>query len=104
MSLRYWARHGAISNRSPDERSVARSRAAQRGQTLVLFTIFFTVILGAAALVIDQGLLRKANMDLQNALDAGALAGVAFVDTDVDLPTGQPILNQTMDVVPPPNR
>ena len=51
--------------------------AGQEGQALVLFTLFFTVILGMAALVLDQGLLRKTNLDLHNALDSGALAGVA---------------------------
>ncbi|MGD8684522.1 MAG: VWA domain-containing protein, partial [Chloroflexota bacterium] len=82
VNLLYWARQGAISNRPPDEREATRIGAAHRGQALVVFAIFFTVILGAAALVLDQALLRKANMDLQNAVDSGALAGVAFVDTD----------------------
>jgi hypothetical protein len=49
---------------------------------LVLFSIFLTVIMGMAALVLDQGLLRKANMDLYNALDAGALAGVSLLKDD----------------------
>ena len=82
MNLLYWARQGTISNRTPDgERSgaLAWHRAARRWS---LFAIFFTVILGAAALVLDQGLLRKANMDLYNALDAGALAGVPLVKDD----------------------
>ena len=82
MNLLYWARRGTISNRTPDDARTARARMAQGGQTLVIFAIFFTVILGAAALVLDQGLLRKANMDLYNALDAGALAGVPMVKDD----------------------
>ena len=85
MNILYWARQGVISNQPPDERVATRTRAAHRGQTLVLFSIFFTVILGAAALVLDQALLRKANMDVQNAVDSGALAGVAFVDTNAVL-------------------
>ena len=56
--------------------------SAQGGQALVIFAIFLTVIMGAAALVLDQGLLRKANFDLYNALDAGALAGVSMLKDD----------------------
>ena len=82
MNFRYWARRGTISNRTPDTGDTSRARATQGGQTLVLFAIFFTVILGAAALVLAQGLLRKANYDLYNALDAGALAGVALLKDD----------------------
>ncbi len=82
MNLLYWARRGSISRRQPDDATWARVRAGQSGQTLVLFAIFFTVILGVAALVLDQGMLRKANMDLANALDSGALAGVALLKDD----------------------
>ena len=82
MNLLYWARQGRISLQTPDDTASARVRATQSGQTLVLFAIFFTVILGAAALVLDQGMLRKANMDLANSLDSGALAGVPFLPDD----------------------
>jgi hypothetical protein len=58
------------------------SRAGQEGQALVLFSLFFTVILGMAALVLDQGMLRKTNLDLHNALDSGALAGVGLLKDD----------------------
>jgi len=82
MNLLYWARQGSISLRSPDAKASARVRSGQQGQALVLFALFFTVLLGISALVLDQGLLRKANMDLQNGLDAGALAGVALLKDD----------------------
>lgn len=77
-----WARHGSLTTRpySPEAASLARS--GQQGQTLVLFALFFTVILGMAALVLDQGLLRKTNLDLHNALDSGALAGVSLLKDD----------------------
>ena len=78
MNLRYWARRGTLSNRPPGQGS-EQARRRQGGQALVLFAIFLTVIMGAAALVLDQGLLRKANHDLVNALDAGALAGVGLL-------------------------
>lgn len=81
MNLRYWALRGTLSNRPPDE-GREHSRRRQGGQALVLFAIFLTVIMGAAALVLDQGLLRKANFDLYNALDAGALAGVGMLKDD----------------------
>ena len=83
MNFHYWARRGTISNRPPDEGS-QRVRSRQGGQALVIFAIFLTVIMGAAALVLDQGLLRKANFDLYNALDAGALAGVGLLKDDPD--------------------
>lgn len=82
MHLRHWARQGTLSYRPADESSSAHARAAQSGSALVLFSIFLTVLLGAVALVLDQGLLRKANMDLYNALDAGALAGVSLLKDD----------------------
>lgn len=79
MNFRYWARQGIISNRPPDDDRAGRARRGQGGQALVLFAVFITVIFGTAALVLDQGLLRKASYDLTNALDAGALAGVPMV-------------------------
>ena len=82
MNLLYWARRGTVSLREAEVDTAASVRSGQAGQALVLFAIFFTVILGVVALVLDQGLLRKANMDLQNALDAGALAGVPMVLDD----------------------
>jgi hypothetical protein len=80
--LLYWARRGSLSVRTPGIEATSRSRVRQQGQALVLFSIFLTVIMGMAALVLDQGLLRKANTDLYNALDAGALAGVSLLKDD----------------------
>ena len=80
--LLYWARRGSLSVRTPGAEAASHGRRRQQGQALVLFSIFLTVIMGMAALVLDQGLLRKANMDLYNALDAGALAGVSLLKED----------------------
>jgi len=77
-----WARHGSLTTRPYSSQLVTESHREQGGQTLVLFTIFFTVILGMAALVLDIGLLRKSNLDLHNALDSGALAGVSLLKED----------------------
>ncbi len=52
-------------------------RERERGQILVLFVFALVVIMGFAALVIDVGVLRNANQNLWNALDAGALAGAS---------------------------
>lgn len=81
-ALRSWAAHGSISTRSFEASAAAGARQRQSGQTLVLFSLFLTVILGMAALVLDQGLLRKSNLDLHNALDSGALAGVGLLRDD----------------------
>lgn len=77
-----WARHGALTTRAYSSQAATLAHRRQEGQTLVLFTIFFTVILGMAALVLDIGLLRKTNLDLHNALDSGALAGIAMLPND----------------------
>jgi hypothetical protein len=81
-SVRHWAANGSLSTRPFEPAAAQAQRASQSGQTLVLFSIFLTVILGMAALVLDQGLLRKSNLDLHNALDSGALAGVGLLRDD----------------------
>lgn len=50
---------------------------SQRGQTLVLLTLFMFVLLGMCALVIDMGSWYQQKRSLQNGTDAGALAGAA---------------------------
>jgi Flp pilus assembly protein TadG len=55
----------------------------EQGQIIVLFVLAVVVIMGFAALVIDVGVLRNANQNLWNALDAGALAGASQLATDV---------------------
>ena len=57
-------------------------REGERGQILVLFTLVLVILMGLAALVIDVGVLRKANQDLWNSLDAGALAGAPELPGD----------------------
>ncbi|MGH2408295.1 MAG: VWA domain-containing protein [Candidatus Limnocylindrales bacterium] len=59
----------------------ARKRR-ERGQILVLFVLVLVAVMGAAALVIDVGILRTTNARLQNAFDAGALAGSALLPDD----------------------
>ena len=60
-----WVLPFRTSRRSPDE---------EHGQILVIFALMIVVLLGAAAIVVDLGLLRTDRARLQNALDSGALA------------------------------
>ena len=54
-------------------------RDGEHGQILILFALMMVVVLGASALVIDVGLLRSDKIRLQNALDAGAMAGAHYL-------------------------
>ena len=49
----------------------------QQGQMIVIFALTLVVILGMAAIVVDVGVLRRANQELWSATDAGALAGAS---------------------------
>jgi hypothetical protein len=49
---------------------------------LILFTIVLVLLMGLMAVVIDLGVLRKANQSLWNAYDAGALAGASQLPAD----------------------
>jgi hypothetical protein len=63
-------------------RPAAKQGGDEQGQVIVLFAIFLTVLLAFAALVVDLGVLRNANQNLWNSLDAGALAGVSQLPGD----------------------
>jgi len=58
--------------------------AAQRGQALIVAAMFMTVLLGFASLVIDFGQLALDRRKIQNAVDAGALAGVQVLPKKPD--------------------
>jgi hypothetical protein len=51
----------------------------QQGATAILIAVAFTVLLGFLALAIDMGYLWVAQNELQNAADAGSLAGARFL-------------------------
>lgn len=59
-----------------------RERKREGGQILVLFVLAIVAIMGFTALAIDVGVLRNANQNLWNALDAGALAGAQELPAD----------------------
>ncbi len=58
-------------------RLMRRRTDGQRGQMIVIFALMLCVLMGFAALVLDVGVLRRANQELWSALDAGALAGAS---------------------------
>ncbi len=58
-------------------RLMRRRADGQRGQMIVIFALMLCVLMGFAALVLDVGVLRRANQELWSALDAGALAGAS---------------------------
>lgn len=53
----------------------AERNAAEKGQTLVIVALVLTVLMLMAGLAIDVGTAYNTRRDLQNAADAGALAG-----------------------------
>ena len=57
----------------------ARSAMNQRGATAILVALLLVVLVGFTALAIDVGHLVVARNELQNAADAGALAGARFL-------------------------
>ena len=57
-------------------------RKEEDGQSLVMVALLFVVLLGFSALVIDVGTLYVTKAQLQNAADAGALAGAAVPVSD----------------------
>ena len=65
------------------ERKTVISRA-QRGQTLIVFVLFFGLLAGFTAMAIDIGLFFEDRRHLQNSVDAAALAGVAELPTNTD--------------------
>jgi Flp pilus assembly protein TadG len=62
----------------PDARTPAASHG-QRGQALVLFALALTVLVAAAGLVVDGGLVFVNRRDAQNAADLGAMAGTSVI-------------------------
>lgn len=54
----------------------------ERGSALLLLALSFTVILGSAALVMDVGMMLNNKIQVANAADAAALAGVQALPAD----------------------
>lgn len=60
-------------------RSTRRMRRASRGQTLLIFALSFTVLIGFMGLAIDTVRLYDTYARMQRAAEAGALAGVIYM-------------------------
>src|SRR6266508_5430764 len=56
---------------------IAERGRKERGQTLLLFVLAATVLMGFTAMAIDVGLFFEDRRHFQNTADAAALAGVA---------------------------
>jgi len=60
-------------------RSVTHRSFSERGQSLVLITVFMMSLLGMAAMAIDAGSWYQDRRHLQDDADAAALAGAAYI-------------------------
>ncbi|HEX8981611.1 MAG TPA: TadE/TadG family type IV pilus assembly protein [Ktedonobacterales bacterium] len=63
-------------------RSVKRERKVSRGQTLIIFALTFTILIGFLGLAIDTIRLYDIYARMQRAAEAGALAGVIYMPTN----------------------
>ncbi|UCF85083.1 MAG: hypothetical protein JSV50_05475 [Desulfobacteraceae bacterium] len=66
--------------RAVNNRSILKNN--EKGATIILFAIFLGMFIGFAALAIDVGHLYLVKNELQNAADAGALAGALSLYMD----------------------
>ncbi len=64
-----------LPRRSPTRGQSQRLAPEERGQTLVVFAVMLVALMGMLALVIDMGNIYAQRRQMQNAADAGALAG-----------------------------
>lgn len=62
--------------------SISKLLREERGSALLLLALSFTVILGSAALVMDVGMMLNNKIQVANAADAAALAGVQALPAD----------------------
>ncbi len=58
------------------------NRRGPRGQVLIIFAFMLTILLGAAAFVVDLAWIWSNQLQVQRAADAGALAGVVHLPND----------------------
>lgn len=69
-----------------EERQARRSAARLRkGQTLIIFALSFTVLLGLAGLAIDVARAYDLYAKMQRAAEAGALAGVLYMPNNYNV-------------------
>nr|MBA2754197.1 hypothetical protein [Chloroflexia bacterium] len=73
-------------DQAPDDEG--RSRA-EKGQIIILFAMFSTVLIGMLGLATDLGFAFAQKRTVQNAADAAAMAGARQVAHYKDTPTGK---------------
>ena len=61
-------------------------RRMQKGQTLIIFALSFTVLLGLAGLTVDVARAYDLYARMQRAAEAGALAGVLYMPSYYNTP------------------
>src|SRR5690349_4427769 len=61
-------------------------RQRQRGQTLIIFALSLTMLLGLAGLAVDATRAYDLYARMERAADAGALAGVLYMPTNYNTP------------------
>jgi hypothetical protein len=69
--------------------STTEARRRAHGQVIVIFAIFLTVLMGAAALALDVGMALLEQRTQQNAADAAALAGARHLPANFGPSEGQ---------------
>src|SRR2546425_4266580 len=62
-----------------------RTKLGQGGQALIVLTIMMSVLGGMLAMSVDSGFIFQGRRGLQNAADAGALAGVQELPSNPSL-------------------
>ncbi|MCH8051764.1 MAG: pilus assembly protein [Chloroflexi bacterium] len=62
----------------------SQNRSSESGQTIVLFALALTVLIGFLALTFDIGMMALDRRSAQNAADAAALAGAQMLPNDPD--------------------
>lgn len=63
-------------------RRIARRAAGDSGQSMVLASALMTALCGVGAITVDIGLLAHERVAVQNAVEAGALAGAQLLPSD----------------------
>ena len=66
-------------------RRSGRGRRLRNGQTLIIFALSFTVLLGLAGLTVDVARAYDLYARMQRAAEAGALAGVLYMPSYYDI-------------------
>ncbi|HLJ82078.1 MAG TPA: Tad domain-containing protein, partial [Ktedonobacterales bacterium] len=86
-AVRVPARESRRRIRRAEQADRRRQRRLQRGQTLVIFALTITMLLGLAGLAIDVARAFDLYARMVRAAEAGVLAGVLYMPTFYDQPT-----------------